>query len=282
MRWFRGEAPSDPIPRTCCTVVDTSASLEDRTQQRGRAAHELDLPRFLQPDDVTCGPTCLKKVYNFYGLTLEVEQVVGEIDRNEDGGTLAVFLGVSALQRGFGARIFSYDLRIFDPSWAALPMRELAEKVHRRIPHLRTATGIRTATAYLRFLELGGELCFKELTAQLLREILDRDHPVLAGLSATHLYRMPRERHDAGTHELVDDDIAGDPVGHFVVIVGYEQWGRRFSVRDPSAHVPLSEDGRQVVDAQRLINSILLGDLTYDAVLLEVWPGVGAEEEGPS
>jgi hypothetical protein len=27
-----------------------------------------------------------------------------------------------------------------------------------------------------------------------------------------------------------------------------------------------------VVDAQRLINSILLGDATYDAVLLELWP----------
>jgi hypothetical protein len=37
--------------------------------------------------------------------------------------------------------------------------------------------------------------------------------------------------------------------------------------------VPLSEDGRQVVDAQRLTNAILLGDLTYDAVLLELWPG---------
>jgi hypothetical protein len=28
-----------------------------------------------------------------------------------------------------------------------------------------------------------------------------------------------------------------------------------------------------VVDAQRLINAILLGDATYDAVLLELWPG---------
>jgi hypothetical protein len=26
------------------------------------------------------------------------------------------------------------------------------------------------------------------------------------------------------------------------------------------------------VNAERLINSILLGDVTYDAVLLEVWP----------
>ena len=33
-----------------------------------------------------------------------------------------------------------------------------------------------------------------------------------------------------------------------------------------------AEDGRQVVDGQCLINAILLGDVTYDAVLLELWP----------
>jgi hypothetical protein len=248
---------------------------EDRKRTAARAAHELPVPRFLQPDDVTCGPTCLRKVYHFYGLDLPLEEVLGEIDRNEDGGTLAVFLGNSALRRGFRARIFSYNLRIFDPTWAGLPMETLAIKIERRIPHLRTEKAVRLARDYLRFLEIGGEIRFDELTPKLLKGILNRDHPVLAGLSATHLYKMPRERHDPATHALLDDDVAGDPVGHFVVITGYEHWGRRFTVRDPSEHVPVAEDGRQVVDAQCLINAILLGDLTYDAVLLEIWPGEG-------
>jgi hypothetical protein len=245
---------------------------DERQTRFGRIAHELAVPQFLQPDDVTCGPTCLRKVYNFFGTDVEITDILGELDRNEDGGTLAVFLGISAMGRGYRARIFSYDLRIFDPTWSGLGAAALAGKVRQRIPHLRTAKTVRAAEAYLQFLELGGEICFEELTPALLKGILDRDHPILAGLSATHLYRMARERHDPVTHELLDDDIAGDPTGHFVVIVGYEQWGRRFSVRDPSAHVPLSENGRLVVDAQRLINAILLGDLTYDAVLLELWP----------
>jgi hypothetical protein len=70
----------------------------------------------------------------------------------------------------------------------------------------------------------------------------------------------------------MDDDVRGEPTGHFVVISGYEQWGRRLVVRDPFEHVPTSEDGRLVDDAERLTNAILLGDVTYDAVLLEVWP----------
>jgi hypothetical protein len=259
--------------------TDTSAPPEDRKRRRSRVAHELVVPRFLQPDDVTCGPTCLRKVYNFFGVDVELTEVLGELDRNEDGGTLAVFLGISAISRGFHARIYSYDLRIFDPTWSSLETDELLEKLHLRIPHLKTAKAIRAAKAYLRFLEQGGRIAFDELNPTLLKRILDRNRPVLAGLSATHLYRMSRERHEPETGALVDDDVAGEPVGHFVVIVGYEHWGRRFSVRDPSAHVPLSADGRQVVDAHRLINAILLGDLTYDAVLLELWP-TRQEKEG--
>lgn len=253
------------------------ASTEDRRRQRALISHELRLEQFTQPDDVTCGPSCLLKVYRYFDLDLPLEAVLGEIDRNEDGGTLAVFLGLSALQRGFEAKLYSYDLRIFDPTWGDLDTDALAEKIRHRIPHLARSKARRSATAYLEFLKLGGHLEFEELTPTLLKRILNRNHPVLAGLSATHLYGFMRERHDPETHDLVDDDIAGDPVGHFVVITGYEHWGRRFVIRDPSAHVPETQDGRLVVDAQKLINSILLGDLTYDAVLLELWRPEGDE-----
>lgn len=246
--------------------------IDDRTTGAGRIAHELPVQRFLQPDDVTCGPTCLRKVYAFYGLDVSLDEVVEALERNEDGGTLAVFLGISALGRGFRARIYSYDLRIFDPTWFALPPGELAEKIRARFPYLHDAKRLGAAQAYIRFLEMGGELCFDELTPALLKAIIDREHPVLAGLSATYLYRYSRERWDIATGRAMDDDVRGQPTGHFVVISGYEQWGRRLVVRDPFEHVPHSSDGRLVVDAERLTNAILLGDVTYDAVLLEVWP----------
>jgi hypothetical protein len=246
---------------------------EDRHLEHGRIAHELRVQRFFQPDDVTCGPTCLRKVYDFYGIQVDAEQVLGEIDRNDDGGTLAVFLGIAALRRGFRARIYSYDLQIFDPTWANLPPARLAEKIHARFPYLRDSKRLRAARAYLDFLERGGEICLgRELTPGLLKEILDREHPVLAGLSATYLYHYARERWDDVTGRAVEDDVAGDPTGHFIVVTGYDTWGRRFFLRDPSEHVPVGEDGRQQVDAQSLINAILLGDATYDAVLLELWP----------
>lgn len=253
-------------------------AVDDRRQPTGRVSHELPVPQFLQPDDVTCGPTCLRKVYDFYGIPAEWEEILGDIDRNDDGGTLAVFLGIAAIRRGLRARIFAYDMRIFDPSWFSLPMDLLAEKVHARFPYLPTAKALHAARAYLDFLQAGGEVCFDELTPALLKRILDRDHPILAGLSATYLYRMPRERHDPTTNALIDDDVRGQATGHFIVVCGYEHWGREFVLRDPSEHTPLAPDGRLVVNAERLTNAILLGDLTYDAVLLEIWPRAEAEE----
>lgn len=246
--------------------------IEDRGKGPPRAAYELPVQRFVQPDDVTCGPTCLRKVYYFYGVEMGPAEALGEITRNEDGGTLAVHLAISALRRGFRARIYSYNLRIFDPTWSGLDRDALAEKIRLRLPFLQDEKTLRAAEANLAFLDLGGELAFDELTPALLKSIINREHPVLAGLSATYLYRMSRERHDPLTHELLDDDVAGDAVGHFLVVSGYERWGRRFIVLDPSAHVPGGKDGRVLVDAQCLTNAILLGDLTHDAVLLEIWP----------
>jgi hypothetical protein len=245
---------------------------EERAKKPARRSNALNVERFLQPDEVTCGPTCLRKVYSFYGLPDTQDQIVAALERNEDGGTLAVYLGIVALERGLRARIYSYDLRIFDPTWFGLGPADLKDKILARFPNLADEKRRRAASAYVRFLELGGELAFDELRHTLLKDIIDRGHPVLAGLSATYLYRQARERWDAATGLHVDDDVAGEPTGHFVVISGYDNWGRRVTVLDPFEHAPVNQAGSIQVDCDRLINAIMLGDVTYDAVLLEVWP----------
>lgn len=253
-------------------MVGTRTTREERAKKPSRRSNALSVERILQPDEVTCGPTCLRKVYSFYGLPDTQEQIIDALERNEDGGTLAVYLGVVALQRGLRARIYSYDLRIFDPTWYGLDTHGLIAKIHARFPYLKDEKRRRAASAYVSFLEMGGELAFDELRHTLVKEIIDRGHPVLAGLSATYLYRNARERWDAAAQKHVDDDVAGEPTGHFVVISGYDNWGRRVMVVDPFEHAPVNQAGLIQVDCDRLINAIMLGDVTYDAVLLEVWP----------
>jgi hypothetical protein len=253
-------------------MVGGTAARDERTRRSSRKSYSLNVERILQPDEVTCGPTCLRKVYSYYGLPDTQEQIIGALERNEDGGTLAVYLGIVALKRGLNARIYSYDLRIFDPTWYGSTPDELRAKILARYPHLKDEKRQRAANAYVQFLEMGGELAFDELRHTLLKSIIDRGHPVLAGLSATYLYRQARERWDDESGKHIDDDIAGEPVGHFVVISGYDNWGRRCIVVDPFEHAPVNQMGLIQVGTDRLINAILLGDVTYDAVLLEVWP----------
>ena len=222
----------------------------------------LDVPRFEQPDNVTCGPTCLAQVYRYYGHRKELRTVIEETPRNPDGGTLAVYLGMSALKNNFRTTLYCYDLKVFDPTWRPLSPLELIQKLQRRKRIVESKRLQRTLEAYCQYLKRGGQIRFRELEKKLLIDILAKGHPILTGLSATYLYRTPREFNDRY------DDIRGNPVGHFVVICGYYPASDRFIVRDPSSHIPFSRTGKYSVDAERLISAILLGDVTYDAVLL--------------
>ena len=86
-----------------------------------------------QPDDNTCGPTSLHAVYNYHNLPITLDEVITGIDRVSNGGTLAVYLGVDALKRGFDATIYTFNLRMFDPTWFGLSNSEIQDKIKARL-----------------------------------------------------------------------------------------------------------------------------------------------------
>jgi hypothetical protein len=177
-------------------------------------------------------------------------------------------LGNHALRRGFDARIYTYDLQAFDPTWFANEHVDLRGRLVQQSQY-KTDQRLRASThAYLEFLDLGGEVRFEDLTTGLLTKFLRRRQPILTGLSATYLYRSAREH--APTDKV--DDLRGSPVGHFVVLSGYEQLTRRVLVADPFLANPVSEGHYYQVGVARVLNAILLGVLTYDANLLIIQP----------
>ncbi len=184
----------------------------------------------------------------------------------DDGGTLDVFLANHALARGYRAKLFSYNLGLFDPTWFDLSRPELADRLRAQARAKRDRKLKLATRGYLRFLELGGKLCFEDLRPALIRRFLNRGVPIMTGLSATYLYREIREL--PGSTE--DDDIRGLPSGHFVVLYGCERGRRTVKVADPYQKNPLADDLYYTVDMHRLIGSILLGCLTYDANLLVI------------
>lgn len=229
--------------------------------------HFLDLEIHAQPNDETCGPTSLHAVYQYYNDYIPLKQVIRQVKQLKSGGTLAVMLGNHALERGYKATLFTYNLQMFDPTWFRGKV-VLEEKLREQLIFKATRKFKVATEAYLKFIELGGEIRFEELSAKLIRNILKDHTPILTGLSATYLYDCSREIPETNEYH----DVQGQPTGHFVVIKGYDPVDGLVHIADPLETNPISDTQHYKVKIQRLINAILLGIVTYDANLLIIKP----------
>lgn len=231
-------------------------------------------PRFLiapQPDGSSCGPTCLQAVYRWYGEPLSVPEIIKGVPQLDGGGTLGVELACHALRRGYDVELYSFNLLMWDPSWFTrevdLAAKLIAQKAAKRDVKLQIATD-----AYLTYLRLKGRVDMCDPSPSFVEHLL-QGGPVIVGLSSTWLYGGPRER---GTTEMIDDDIAGIPQGHFVVVCGCHPETNEVVIADPYRPNPFSEDPIYSVDAEHFIASLLLGIVTYDANLIAIRPRRGA------
>ncbi len=233
------------------------------------AMHHLTLDILPQPDDTTCGPTCLHAVYGFHGDRVDLHQVIREVTPLAAGGTLGVFLGVHALRRGYSATLYTYNLDVFDPTWFERDPSELTGLLEAQA-RVKESERLRLATrAYVDFLRLGGRIRFEELSPGLIRKHLMAVQPILTGLSATYLYGCARELAVDG--RLQYEDVKGEPMGHFVVVHGYDPETDSALVADP-LHENAFGSHNYRVDVSRLLGAILLGVLTYDGNMLVLEP----------
>lgn len=227
-----------------------------------------------QPDSETCGPTSLHAIYKYYGDKISLDTVIQEVERSISGGTLAPMLGCHALGRGYEAVLYINNLNIFDPTWFEKGQSHslhLFQKLQEQLKHTHVPGVLQASHAYMKFLELGGQIYFKSIDVNVLKLYFNQHTPILAGLDATYLYRCSRERYTKDG-ECIYDDIRGQPCGHFVVLCGYHDKRKMVVVADPHRENPLSHDHFYKVSSHRLINSIMLGVMTYDANLLIIKP----------
>jgi hypothetical protein len=225
-----------------------------------------------QPDETTCGPTCLHAVYRYFGDEVPLKKVIREVPSLRGGGTLVAMLGNHALTRGYKATIYTYNLMVFDPTWfgPGVDLRQKLKLRGRSTPHAKQRTAVRS---YVKFLEQGGKITYEDLSHALLRRFLKRGLPILTGLSSTYLYRSMRVR-----GHTQDDDIRGEVQGHFVVLSGYDPATRAVRIADPYSANPVSGKNSYEADLDRVIGAILLGVITYDANLLILEPPEGRKE----
>lgn len=224
-----------------------------------------------QPDDSTCGPTSLHAVYRYFKDPISLSDVIKEVPSLDEGGTLEVLLACHALKRGYRARIYTYNMFVFDPTWIGLSNEEVILKLEEQLKYKKSPKLHRATQAYIEFLRLGGELRCRDLNKQLLKKYFDADIPLLTGLSATYLYQSAREYADEHGNSVYDD-VQGYPMGHFVVLCGFGEDQKSIVVADPYRENPYFGDNYYEVKGTHLVNSIMLGMATYDANLLAILP----------
>ncbi len=221
-----------------------------------------------QPDDTTCGPTALHAVYGYWGDHVPLSDVIDQVAKLESGGTIPTFLACHALERGYRVRLYTYNLQVLDPSWFNLGESDIPARLKQQAQYKKDARLQAATRGYLRFLGLGGELRFENLNRKLIRSYLTNGIPLLSGLSSTYLYKSVREY---GV-DSIEDDIRGQPAGHFVVLSGYDPEQKSVTIADPYRHNPVAGKAYYAVDIDRVICSIMLGVLTFDAALIVIRP----------
>jgi len=232
---------------------------------------ELTLEILAQPTDETCGPACLHAVYRFFSDPLPLGRVVDEVTHLGTGGTLAAYLGLHALQRGYRATLYTYNLELFDPTWFDEGEERIEARLRQQLEAKPTKRRLRVATgAHLEYLGAGGGIRFEELSPDLIRRILSRGLPIMTGLSATYLYGCAREVYDEGGATY--DPVRGVPTGHFVVLHGYDATTDSVLLADPYHGNPMSDGHNYRVGIVRLLGAIMLGVLSYDGNLLVIEP----------
>ena len=223
-----------------------------------------------QPNDETCGPTSLHSIYNYFGDKITLEETISTVRYLKGGGTLDVLLGIHALERGYKATVYTYNMVLFDPSWFVSGV-DIKTKLKEQLKYKTKKRIVEATPFYIEFLEKGGVLKHQNLTNRLLRKYLDSDVPILTGVSSTYLYQTTRE-YTTDDDRVLANDLRGYPVGHFVVLAGYDEDEEHIIVADPYSNNPISGDNYYGVGVSRLINSILLGIVTFDADLLIIEP----------
>lgn len=226
---------------------------------------KLDLHVTQQPDDESCGITCLKAIYEYYAHPTSLATLKHEIEHWRTGGTVAVNLARHALAHGYDAEIYTYNLKIFDPTWKDLPPKELSQKLRQRQGRVRSVKQKEVIRFYQDFLRKGGQVRFDDLDEDLMGRLFRLHKPIICGLSATYLYQQSRE-----THDNEEDDVGGHPVGHFVVVSAWDPHTRMVTIQDPLRKNPFSETGTYRLPFVKFSNAVMLGILTYDENLLAI------------
>jgi peptidase C39-like protein len=230
---------------------------------RGLLLKEYDLPirSEIQPDDTSCGISCLKMLLAFHGISLSFDEMREIIPPLPDIGLYDSHVGKAALDLGFSVTIYSYNYTIFHPLWNHLTRKDLIRHLSTKNKSSMTPLQEFATKSYIEFMEAGGEVLFYPLSKELLLAFFEKGLPVMVALDMCFLY-----------DSMVYYENTTEPrATHFVVLHGYNPENNTFRISDPWHSIPLPNNmGQFSLDADRVINAIFLGQNRNDAAVVVI------------
>ena len=183
----------------------------------------LKVKRFRQIGS-TCGQTSLRAVLDYFGLKFSLSEILKGV-RLYKTGTYIEDMALFAKSLGFKTKIITFDPEFFDPTWANLPQKSLLRKYKRSMKFKRGRK--RKREKILNYLKKGEKYSLQIPSRKLLFSYLKKKIPPILCIFSTILRKEKRRKNS----KL--NDIAGKPMGHFVVLMGYEN--KKFIIMDPNS-----------------------------------------------
>lgn len=213
------------------------------------------------------GAETLRGIYAYYGEDISMDDLVVSTTRFSNRRLRPLALAIDALERGYAVTVHCCDTRIFDLSWMGLVSSELKEKLEYHKSKADSVHLTQTFDAYIQILEKGGTIDLSEINRAVIRKAVELKAPIIAAVSATHLFHSKREYLDSKDRPVLDD-AKGKTAGHLVAVTAWV--GKEITLHDPYLANPITGKAKYKVYISRLMRSILLGVLSYDAQMVVI------------
>jgi hypothetical protein len=217
-----------------------------------------------------CVQSSASQMLSFYGINKSVEEIKKEVpvDIDSEGKELGSSLGHIAtyfIQLGFKTTIHTVDLEIFDQSWKGSNNEQLINNLQERkkyIKHARYEEQImnHVIDGYILFLEKGGKVELPIVDEKYLYNLLTHG-PIYTVVSYNFLNQSPKYKFVKNSKPM-QDDMAGTPNTHVIVISGYKDG--KFEITDPDYEF----GGKRLIEPSLLIGAFYLAETDCDPILI--------------
>jgi len=209
---------------------------------------DLIVPQFNQINPPSCIPACLQEVFGYYKKQISQQKILASLEHPERGMAI-VQAGFFAKESGFKPIVITNNIIVFDPTWFSSTNEKLAENLKKRKKFVDKYNQA-LIDAYIEYLKATGTIKFDSISANLLKQYLSQNIPIIMEIASTYLYKKAKSTRPGA----FDNALRGEVEGHGVVIAGFN--GNKFKIVDPNTkNNPYSKSGIYWIESNELLTS---------------------------